>query len=215
MNLHTAWLVLAVAVPAQATEFTVAETSAIDLQTMSATRAPDADVLFSPGLIRARFGLRAAEEEGAAFQTSRPLVIREVLIVRDADHVEYLLRVSGVAGGFRTVEVQLEAPWAGPGAIPLSGVFRTTEVRVNGALGIPTGPPLRLWADGRYRLGGVNGRWTYAGSEHLRVVLDGYYAAWGQAVLSANRKSLTFRFARGPTRFEQVMTLEELTMAAR
>jgi hypothetical protein len=211
MNLRLALLALALSFPARATELIVAEGSGVDLPTLTATDASDADVRLTPLLVEARFGVRV-ERTGQKFETSTPLVVRQVLVVRDAKQVEYRLRVRAGAEGQRLVEVQPLAPEQAGAAKPAGGLFRTTSVLVNGAPGNVSTQALKLLPDGRYQIGGATGTWTLEGSEGV-VALDGYYARWGQGLLSLDGQSITFEFSRGPAQFVQVMTLQTEVVA--
>ena len=84
--------------------------------------------------------------------------------------------------------------------------MRASQVRIGGEETDARYPPIELRPDGTFQLGRTEGHWF---AERGQVLLTGHFASWGPAQLSADSRTLTFRFRRGTLDFEMVFSRHE------
>jgi hypothetical protein len=164
------------------------------------------DLVLTDRVIHAAYGIGRGED--GVISRSAPLLLGEWFRVLDRDGNLHRMRVRGVWSERAVVELQspteVDAPEQAPNA-RAAGVYRATGCKVDGWVGQPCHEDMVLGADGSYRFGQAKGRYQAADG---RVLLEGYYAAWGPAAVEEDGARLTFRFRRGSVEMEVAFTRE-------
>lgn len=156
------------------------------------TAEANADLRVSERMVVAVHGIRL-ERTSQAFFGSAPLALDEPYLVRDATGAEHRMWVRTVANRLIVVEVQPRQ--LAESKDPLVGRYRVTAVTIGGSEARPTFGDLRLMPDGTYFLGGAKGHWQWVDGQ---LMLDGPVSYWGTGTVSADVRTITFSFTRGP-----------------
>lgn len=164
----------------------------VSLARQTVTNEANADLRVSERMVIAVHGIRL-ERTSESYFGSAPLALDEPYMVRDAAGAEYRLWVRTVANRLIVVEVQPRQ--LAESKDPLIGRFRVSAVSINGSEARPTFGDLRLLPNGKYFMGGAQGHWQWTDGQ---LVLDGPISYWGSGAVSADVRTLTFSFVRGP-----------------
>jgi hypothetical protein len=173
----------------------------LDLATLSPAEPDRGDLSVKDGVIRAPNGIRLASA-GPERLLMLPLVLEAPLLCRAADGREFQVTVLASAG--RQLLLEVLAPGEAPPkpAPALQGTYVLAGMAVDGLATDLAMPPLRLQADGSYRMGRARGRFD---QQPRWLALDGYYQAWGRAEIADGGERLLFRFRRGARTVQAVL----------
>ncbi|MBL8921068.1 MAG: hypothetical protein JNJ54_19555 [Myxococcaceae bacterium] len=184
------------AVTASAETFRGLDVVNVSLARQVMTAEANADLRVSDRMVIAVHGIRL-ERTSQSYFGSAPLALDEPYMVRDAAGAEYRMWVRTVAN--RLIVVEIQPRQLAESKDPLVGRFRATSITIGGNEARPTFGDLRLMPDGRYFMGGARGHWQWADGQ---LVLDGPVSYWGSGAVSADVRSITFTFTRGPVEWK-------------
>lgn len=180
------------AVTASAETFRGLDAVNVSLARQVMTAEANADLRVTERMVIAVHGIRL-ERTSQAFFGSAPLALDEPYMVRDAAGAEYRMWVRTVAN--RLIVVEIQPRQLAESKDPLIGRFRVSTITIGGNEARPTFGDLRLMPDGKYFMGGAQGHWQWADGQ---LMLDGAVSYWGQGAVSADVRTITFTFTRGP-----------------
>lgn len=200
---------LLASLPSAAFDAVLPSASGLQLPGLAVTSCAQADVCVAGKRLEARHGIRR-NTALSGFAASLPILLEEPYSVRDASGAEYRLRVLGEVHGMLWIELLGSShPLPANASAASAGRFSVSQVRIGGEDTDARYPPIELRADGTFQLGRTSGHWF---AERGQVLLTGHFSSWGPAQLSADSRTLTFRFRRETLDFE--MTFSRLEPSA-
>ena len=165
------------------------DAATLELSRPSAVARLKGGLVVSLKTIEAPLGVRCG---AGRFQARTVIVLGRDCEVRTRSGVPRWVRVT-LAGARLSVQVRTEQVEPEP----LASDYEQSSVAVNGEEAQSRFGPLKLTADGRYRLGRAEGRWWRDGA---RIAFDGPLAHWeGDAGFPG--PGLRFSYSRGPLQF--------------